>query len=188
MKNLKQFRVVTRMAMAAAVATVFAIPSWSQHRNTTITRQTPACVAVTEAVADFARRYHAIRFIEDPGTHQRWLLLQDVSCPAGPALFIERPRKLSRGRFISQEGDSDSPLPVLKPSIPIIHPGDRIIVSEHTTVSEAKLEATALKAAAVGDDLTVRMKVGGRAVRAIATAPGHAALMETTTTTGEERP
>ena len=38
-------------------------------------------------------------------------------------------------------------------SLPVIHAGDPIIVSERTTVSDAELEATALEQAAVGDSL-----------------------------------
>ena len=62
--------------------------------------------------------------------------------------------------------------------MPVIHAGDYLIVSEHTRVFDADLEATALKTAAIGDSLTVRLKFGGRTLSVVATAPGRASLFE----------
>jgi hypothetical protein len=60
--------------------------------------------------------------------------------------------------------------------IPVIHAGDTVILTEHTSVADAELEATALSAAGVGEALTVRLKIGGR-LGAIATAPGRASIL-----------
>ena len=59
-------------------------------------------------------------------------------------------------------------------TLPVIHAGDQIILSEHTINSDAELEATALDTAAAGDSLRVLIKFGGHTVRAIAATPGHA--------------
>jgi flagella basal body P-ring formation protein FlgA len=61
-------------------------------------------------------------------------------------------------------------------SVPLIHAGDRLVVSEETAVSEGRFEATALTTAAVGEMLTVRLKFGG-ILHARATASGHASLV-----------
>jgi flagella basal body P-ring formation protein FlgA len=58
----------------------------------------------------------------------------------------------------------------------VIHPGDRVVVEEHTATVEARLEAIALEAAAIGSPVNARLKIGGKVVRAVAIAPGRAAL------------
>ena len=62
--------------------------------------------------------------------------------------------------------------------IPVIHAGDKLILSEHTSAIDADLEAVALTSAAIGKGLTVRLKFGSRTVSAIATAPGRASFAE----------
>jgi hypothetical protein len=59
---------------------------------------------------------------------------------------------------------------------PVIRAGERLIVEESTPVVEARLEAVSLGPAAVGSPLDVRLKVGGKVVRAVALGPGRAAL------------
>jgi hypothetical protein len=72
-----------------------------------------------------------------------------------------------------------SAAPVALPA-PILHSGDRLIVDEHTAVVDAQLEAVAMGPAAAGGSLNVRLAIGGRVVRAVATAPGRAVLQEET--------
>jgi len=62
-------------------------------------------------------------------------------------------------------------LPVL-----VIHGGDKIIVEEHTTVVDARLEAVALGPAAQGNAFRVRLNIGGKVILAVATAPGQAVV------------
>jgi flagella basal body P-ring formation protein FlgA len=49
-------------------------------------------------------------------------------------------------------------------------------VEESSPVVEARLEAVALGPAVVGSAFNVRLKIGGKIVRALALAPGRAAL------------
>jgi len=60
--------------------------------------------------------------------------------------------------------------------LPVIRAGDRLIVEEKTAVAEVRLEAVALGPAGNGFPLLVRLKIGGRVVRAVALGPGRAAF------------
>jgi flagella basal body P-ring formation protein FlgA len=60
--------------------------------------------------------------------------------------------------------------------VAVIRAGDRLIVEENTAVVEARLEAVALGAAAPGSTFNVRLRIGGRVLRAVALGPGRAAL------------
>ncbi len=126
--------------------------------------------------SNIATRYRAICTIEDPGTRQRWILLQNLVRPAAPALLVQRPRNFSCVRFSPQGSESHSQPDSESRSLPVIHAGDYLILSEHTRFLDAELEAIALQPAAIGDSLTVRLKFGDRILRVIATAPGRAAL------------
>jgi flagella basal body P-ring formation protein FlgA len=61
-------------------------------------------------------------------------------------------------------------------SRPVIRAGESLIVEEHTSLVDARLEAVALGSALAGSAITVRLKIGGRVVRAVALAPGRAEL------------
>jgi predicted secreted protein len=56
----------------------------------------------------------------------------------------------------------------------VIHTGDLLVVEENTAVVEARLEAVALGPAWAGSSFDVRLKIGGKVVRAIALASGRA--------------
>jgi hypothetical protein len=58
----------------------------------------------------------------------------------------------------------------------IIRTGDRVRVEEHTPVVDADLESVALGPAIAGASLNVRLRIGGRVVRAVAVAPGRAQI------------
>lgn len=60
--------------------------------------------------------------------------------------------------------------------IPVIRAGDLLVIEESTTVADARLEAVALGPATAGSPLNVRLKIGGKVVRAIALSPGRAAF------------
>ncbi|WP_348261388.1 hypothetical protein P8935_16480 [Telmatobacter sp. DSM 110680] len=123
--------------------------------------------------SDSRSRYHALRELEDPGTHQRWLLVRDMDRATGPALFVRESRHSECAFFAAKEMNV-TPLRGQLSSLPVIHAGDQIILSEHGINSDAELEATALDTGAAGDSLRVRIKFGGRTVRAIAATRGHA--------------
>jgi flagella basal body P-ring formation protein FlgA len=58
----------------------------------------------------------------------------------------------------------------------VIHSGDLLLLEQHTAVLDAKLEATALEPAILGEVLKVRLKVTGKVVLAVATGTGRANL------------
>jgi flagella basal body P-ring formation protein FlgA len=51
------------------------------------------------------------------------------------------------------------------------------VVEEHTPTTEARLEAIAMDAAAIGSRMNVRLKIGGKVLSAVAIAPGRALLV-----------
>jgi len=60
--------------------------------------------------------------------------------------------------------------------VPVLRAGERLMVEEHTPIVEAHLEAVALGSAAVGEEFDVRLRVGGKVLRAVALGPGRAEL------------
>ena len=120
----------------------------------------------------------AMREIDDPFNGARWLLVRNQEYPAGPArlLLIESGRSaLPQPRETGALGQGT---PGVAPASfrSVIRAGDRLVVEESTPVVEARLEATALGPAALGSTLDVRLRIGGRVVRAVALAPGRAAF------------
>jgi hypothetical protein len=108
-----------------------------------------------------------VREIDDPHTGARWLLMRDPSHPSGPGRLVLAGVFRNRLRPIE---------PGVEPPRPVICAGDRLVVEENTAVVEARLEAVALGPAVIGSLLDVRLKIGGKVVRAVALAPGRAAL------------
>ena len=123
-----------------------------------------------------------LREIFDRSSGNRWILQRDETGSAGPGRMVlmispaspvdsgGRERAPSRKR---REGDWTSPAL-------IIHTGERLIVEEHTAKIESRLEAVALGQATTGAILAVRLKMGGRTVKAIACAPGRAVILRGT--------
>jgi hypothetical protein len=112
-----------------------------------------------------------VREIDDPHTRERWLLMRDELHPGGPGRLAP----------VDRDGSGDAPAQATKPVSetrfhPVIHAGDRLIVEEHTPVVDAMLEARALGSATVGSALNARLLIGGKVVRVVALAPGHASL------------
>jgi hypothetical protein len=150
---------------------LMAICGWSRQ-NPYAAHAQSACSTLIDPLLSVPTRYRAVRAIEDRGTHQQWLLVKDLSHPSAPALLVQAPGY--RSRLQPTEFDSCSSRSVPRFSLPVIHVGDPIIVSEHTAISDAQLGATALEAAAAGEPLNVRLKIGGQILHAIANAPGRA--------------
>jgi hypothetical protein len=121
-----------------------------------------------------------VREIDDPNTGDRWLLMRDDQHPGGPGRLllaaasgyggIDRGRQNRLGGAPSaQTADSDPTLPR-----PVIRAGDRLTVEEHTPVVDATLQAVALGPALPGSRFDVRLKIGGKVLRAVALGPGRA--------------
>jgi hypothetical protein len=112
----------------------------------------------------FGRVYRQIR---DPHSGARWLVFRDAENPAGPGRAI---------LAVGAEGPGNDAAAELKIAAPVIHPGDKLTVEEHNATVQAYLEGLAAGAAAPGACLDVRLKIGGKTVRAVAIATGRAAL------------
>ena len=116
-----------------------------------------------------------VREIDDPHTGIRWLLMRDPRHPGGPGRLVrvESARNQTRRDKAGVE-------PFQGELRPFIHAGERLIVEENTPVVEARLEAVALGPAVAGSPLDVRLKIGGKVVRVVASAPGRAVLQPQT--------
>jgi hypothetical protein len=119
-----------------------------------------------------------VREIRDPDSGACWLLIRDGAHPGGPGRLVlaEKPPLLESR---NQGAENRPPLrPAAESSyatpVPVLHAGERLIVEEHTPVVEAHLEAVALGPAAIGEEFDVRLRVGGKVVRAVALGPGRA--------------
>jgi hypothetical protein len=156
----------TRTVHSIAACLLFCLAADCQHR------QPNGCLKDSGSPTDLSidsSWCRVIRAIEDPATRQHWLLVRDLRRPGAPALLVKMPANFSTS------GDRRS-----KPQtadLPVIRQGDRLVVSEKTAVSEGRFDATALTAAAAGEPLTVRLKLGGAILHALATAPGRAMLV-----------
>ena len=112
-----------------------------------------------------------VREIDDPSNGDHWLLVHNADHPAGPGLLLLVSAERIRPR---QAG----PGPKVEPVLPVIRAGDRVIVEENTPVVEAQLEAVAMSPAMAGSSLNVRLSIGGKVIRAVASGPGRAIVQE----------
>jgi hypothetical protein len=111
-----------------------------------------------------------LREIEDPSTGDLWLLLRDANRSGGPGRLV-----LARQRSNTERaacGGTTQPLSTAQRFV--IRSGDALLVEEHTTVVDTRLEAVALESAAKGEHFKSRLKIGGKVVRVVAISPGHA--------------
>lgn len=104
-----------------------------------------------------------LREIRDPLSGMCWLLMRDEAHPGGPGRLVQ-----------AEETSPFESFPTA--SVPVLRAGDRLIVEEETPVVAVRLEAVALGPAAVGGELDVRLKIGGKVLRVVALGPGRAQL------------
>jgi hypothetical protein len=104
-----------------------------------------------------------VREIKDPHSGTLWRLYANAENPAGPGRLVMAGREEHGTSFTAQT----------KKSVPAIHAGQRVMVEEHSSAVEAYLEGTALESSPVGSRLQVRLRMGGKVVRALVTAPGR---------------
>jgi hypothetical protein len=124
--------------------------------------------AAADRTAESAPR-EAVAEIDDPSSGARWLLVRDAGHPGGPGRLIRAEPSMAGERSNGSQPPSITVLPVIRT-------GDRVRLEEHTPVVDAVLDSVALGPAVAGAPLKVRLKVGGRVVRATAVAPGRALL------------
>jgi hypothetical protein len=114
-----------------------------------------------------------VREIDDPNSGTRWLLVRDKANPGGPGRLEPARQGRDPGTI---ERQVQGPSVAGNRPVSIIRAGDKLIVEEHSAITDAYLEGVALGAAGTGSPLNVRLSIGGRIVRAVAVAPGRAAL------------
>jgi hypothetical protein len=125
--------------------------------------------------AEFESRSY-MREIFDQSNGIRWILHRDETGSPGPGRLVLTSFAGSPADSLVGEDSPSHKSPERNSTapVPIIHAGDRLIVEEHTASVDAYLEAVALGSATTGAALTVRLKIGGRTVRAIAQGPTRA--------------
>jgi hypothetical protein len=107
-----------------------------------------------------------VRELDDSNTGKRWLLMRDSAHPGGPGRWVLS----SRGWGAVGTGN----VPVAP--LPVIRPGDLLIVEQDSALIHARLEAVALGSAVPGSVVNVRLQIGGEVFRAVALGPGRAAF------------
>jgi hypothetical protein len=119
-----------------------------------------------------------VREIDDPHNGTRWLLMRNPDHPSGPTVLV----MVSVTADGTQQRKPDGPTSVsgAQPLLPVIRAGERLVVEESSPAVEARLEAVSLGPAAIGSPLDVRLKIGGKVMRAVALGPGRAALLAKT--------
>ncbi len=133
--------------------------------NRTVVPDTVRAAAATPETA-FDPGGPVLREIEDPSTGDLWLLVRDLSRPAGPGRLV-----LARQRMNTPDGAAE---PSIARERPVIRIGDALVVEEHTAAVDARLEAVALESATKNAHFRARLKIGGKVVRVVAVSPGHA--------------
>ncbi len=110
--------------------------------------------------------------MDDPSTGARWLLYEDTEHPGRPGKLIAVTLEQAAGsQAFSRTGEAADRARVA------VHAGDRLTVEEHTPVADSTLAAVALGQAREGEGLEVRLKIGGRVVKAVAEGAGRARLI-----------
>ena len=104
-----------------------------------------------------------VREIKDPHSGAWWRLYANAENPAGPGRLVMAGREERGSSFAAQR----------KTNAPAIHAGEKVTVEEHSSAIEAYLEGTALESASIGSPLQVRLRMGGKVVRAVVTASGR---------------
>jgi len=113
-----------------------------------------------------------VKVIDDPSTGARWLLYEDTGHPSWPARLVAAPpeQATKSQNALRREASADG-------ARVAIHAGDRLTVEEHTPVADSKLSAVALGQARKGEELEVRLEIGGRVVKAVAEGTGQAQMV-----------
>ena len=119
-----------------------------------------------------------VREIHDAGSGLRWMLFRNDSHAGAPGRLV---LNASRGNADETQGCASGLDQESLPGVDafrevVIRAGDRLTIQEYTSRVDLRLEGVALTPAANGDAFNVRLRIGGRTVRAIALKPGKAML------------
>ena len=119
--------------------------------------------------------FRVVRVIEDPGSHLHWLIEQNIERPDWPARAIQVPDELSRRDYMSCHSD-EAEKQGSDQSSPVVHAGDALLIVEDSPAFRAYLEGVALNNGESGGSISARLRIGGKVVAAVVTAPGRAVL------------
>ncbi len=136
-----------------------------------------ACGQLRRCSSRSGRDRSARSTIRTPATAGCWCANDEASWRSGTADAWPRPSetRLGAAGAAAEAGAACDPANEARLR-PVIRAGDRLIVEEHTAVVDAALEAVRLNPAALGSTFKVRLKIGGKVLRAVALGPGRAAL------------
>lgn len=157
----------------AAIAAISGIGQQPDQRNRNVSA---ACLRDLGTANE--TRYRAVRIIDDRATGHSWLLVKQLDRPGTPAVLLQIADDQSCSKIFPAE--SEGRFPIAHQFLPrlVIRPGDSVILSEDSLVADARLEAIAIEPAVAGQSLTVRLKLGGHLLRAVAIAPGSALMVQ----------
>jgi hypothetical protein len=173
MKSLTWQRAISLASIALLTPLAFSETS----KRPALANHTVSVACLKDFETAYGTLYRAVRIIDDPGTGRRWLRVLQFDRPEAPALLLQMPEKQSCSKVSVADVERRPPTSHQNLPLPVIRPGDSVILSENSRVSDAQLEAIALERATAGEALTVRLKLGGHLLRAVATAPGRATLL-----------
>lgn len=125
--------------------------------------------AMPEGSALSSRRM--VRVIDDSPTGNRWVLVPDDAHPGGPGRLFRFSKLVERR---GREGAGTETLNI--EFLPVVRAGESILIEQHTSTADLRLEAVALEPARRGGVFHARLRIGGKTVRALAAGGGYALL------------
>lgn len=121
-----------------------------------------------------------VREIDDLHTGDRWLLMRDTG-NGGPGRMVlagkgSQERTGESGNRLEGRSMQKATPAAMSTNASVIYAGDSIIVEENSPSVQARFEAIALKNAALGASLNVRLVIGRTVVHVTAVGKGRAVL------------
>jgi hypothetical protein len=171
---------------AALASSLLALAGGLIHAQASVSDRAQVMLSSGELSSESAAKQQPgqlVREIDDPNLGDRWLLTRNEEAPGGPGRLVRVAARNSAADGESGESGGRvqiSGQPTAVSALPVIRLGDRVIVEEHTAVLDARLEARALRPAAIGAVFEVRLAIGGHVVRVVARGPGRAELVPET--------
>ena len=101
------------------------------------------------------------REIVDPCLGGRWQLVADAQHPERPGRLVQVNAGVFRARSPIPPGSAPAPA-TSSAALPVIRAGDRISVTQQTSILRSRLQAVALESSAAGQTLRVRLLGGGQ--------------------------
>jgi hypothetical protein len=120
--------------------------------------------------------FRALRVVEDPGSHRRWLIEQNVARPEGPARVVQIPNELSCGTETNWRNDQVEKRNGQIKSTPLVRAGEVVRIVQESPTVRVDLEAMALSSGGRAETIAARLRMSGKVVIAVVAGPGRAVL------------